>query len=166
HTRVIHGRTRWTATMREGDTTLRAHQWLPTRWEYQRSRYFQKGRNGFPHPYLNPEAIADTDYPMGELGPDESIYTATVGATSRRKEPLTYTETKLRVKLRDGWRCTRCGGTEQLRVHHTKGTRTHRAGSLVTVCRDCHHAAHGYRTERPSGEPDAVKAARPVRREG
>src|SRR6266511_321955 len=30
-TRVIHGRTRWTATIREGDQTLTAYQWLPTR---------------------------------------------------------------------------------------------------------------------------------------
>jgi RNA-directed DNA polymerase len=165
-TRVIHGRTRWTATVRERDATLTAHQWLPTNVEYKRSRYFQKGRNGFPHPYLNPEAIETADYPMGELGPDVSLYTATVGASSRRGEPLTYAETKLRVKLRDGWRCTRCGGTQRLRVHHTKGTRTHRAGSLATVCRDCHHAEHGYRTARPNGEPDEAKVSRPVRREG
>jgi group II intron reverse transcriptase/maturase len=165
-TRVIHGRTRWTAEMREGNATLSAHQWLPTRWEYQRSRYFQKGRDGFPHPYLNPEAIGDADYPMGEVGPDESIYTATVGASSRRNEPLDMAERKLRVKLRDGMRCTRCGGTDKLRVHHTKGTRTHRPGSLVTVCLDCHKAEHGYRTTRPNGEPDATKAASPVRREG
>jgi len=165
-TRLIHGRTRWTAEIREGESTLSAYQWLPTKWEYKRSRYFQKGRNGFPHPYLSPEAIEDADYPMGELGPDESIYTATVGASSRRDEPLIMAERKLRVKLRDGLRCTQCGGTDKLRVHHTKGTRTHRPNALVTVCLDCHNAAHNYRTSRPNGEPDAMKVASPVRREG
>jgi group II intron reverse transcriptase/maturase len=165
-TRTIHGRTRWTAHMREGDLTLTAHQWLPTRWEYKRSRYHQKGRNGFPHPYLSPDGIEDADYPMGDTGPDESIYIATVGASSRRGEPLGYAETKLRVKLRDGLRCTRCGGTDKLRVHHTKGTRTHWPDTLVTVCLDCHKAEHGYRTTRPNGEPDEAKVSRPVRREG
>jgi hypothetical protein len=58
----------------------------------------QKGRNGFQHPYL-PDENSDTppmDYPMGETGPKESIYTATIGATGRksRNEPLEMAEMK------------------------------------------------------------------------
>lgn len=72
-TRVIHGRTRWTATRREGDQTLIASQWLATRQEFPRSRYPQKGRTGLPHPYLRQDTGTDVEYPWGETGPDECI---------------------------------------------------------------------------------------------
>jgi RNA-directed DNA polymerase len=146
-TRVIHNRTRWIAEVREDDKTLTAYQWLPTRVELPRTRYLQKGRNGFRHPYLIPEDAATTDYPMGETGPPQALFTATVGATGRksRNEPLTMAERKLRAKLRDGMQCTRCGSTDHLRVHHSKGTASHRPADLVTLCRNCHHAEHGYR---------------------
>ena len=41
----------------------------------------------FTHPYLPDEQdeLSLIDYPMGETGPDESIYTATIGAASGRK---------------------------------------------------------------------------------
>lgn len=145
-TRVIHNRTRWTAEIREGDTVLKAHQWLPTRKELKRERYLQKGRKGWKNPYIFRDETALTDYPMGETGPDESIYTATIGATSStRDEPLDMAERKLRVKMRDGFRCVRCGTTEKLRVHHKKGTKSHRMEDLETLCLECHHAEHGYR---------------------
>jgi RNA-directed DNA polymerase len=51
-TKVILNRTRWTAEIREGNRTLLTYQWLPTRKEYQRGRYMQKGKNGFGHPYI------------------------------------------------------------------------------------------------------------------
>ena len=84
---------------------------------------------------------------MGETGPDESIYTATIGATSRksRNEPLEMAELKLRAKMRDGYKCVRCGSTEKLAVHHKKGTKSHRIEDLETLCQKCHHAEHGYR---------------------
>src|SRR6266568_9400295 len=50
-TKVIHNRTRWTATIQEGGITLEAYQWLPTRKELKRKRYPQKGKGGFKHPY-------------------------------------------------------------------------------------------------------------------
>ncbi len=168
-TEVIHGRTRWTAAIREGDNVLSAYQWLPTKGELHRARYLQKGRDGFPHPYLCTSEAPVNDYPRGETGPDERIYTATIGATSGREsrnEPLGMAEQKLRAKLRDDRRCTRCGSTEKLRVHHSKGTRTHSKASLTTLCRNCHHATHGFRKSGPNGEPDAMKVASPVRREG
>ena len=148
-TKIIHNRTRWTAEIREGAVTLDTYQWLPTRKELKRSKYMQKGRNGFQHPYL-PDENSETppmDYPMGETGPDESIYTATIGATSRksRNEPLEMAELKLRAKMRDGYKCVRCGSTEKLAVHHRKGTKSHRIEDLETLCQKCHHAEHGYR---------------------
>lgn len=148
-TRVIHNRTRWTAQIQEGDKLLQTYQWLPTRKELKRGRYPQKGRNGFPHPYIDVgEATEYADYPMGETGPDESLYSDTVGARSRTCEPLDINERMLRAKMRDDFRCVRCGSTESLRVHHTKGMKSHRLQDLETLCQTCHHATHGYREKR------------------
>lgn len=149
-TKAIHNRTRWTAEIREGAITLEAYQWLPTRKELKRSKYMQKGKAGFPHPYLPGEQdmLSSADYPMGETGPTESIYTATIGATcgrKNRKEPLDMAERKLRAKMRDDFKCVRCGSTENLRVHHRNGTKSHRMEGLETLCQKCHHAEHGYR---------------------
>lgn len=143
-TKVLHNRTRWTATVRQGETTLEAYQWLPTRKELKRGRYPQKGRDGFPHPYLA-EELHLASFPMGELGPDERLYLATVGVPSeKRGEPRTMAETKLRVKMRDAFQCVRCGAIRDLRVHHKKGTSSHRMEDLETLCLTCHHAEHGY----------------------
>jgi len=150
-TRVIHNRTRWTAEIQEGDRKLFAYQWLPTRQELKRGRYPQKGMDGFPHPYIFEGEPTLTDYPLGETGPAEYIYTTTVGARSgraSRNEPLELTETILRAKLRDGFRCVRCGTRENLCVHHIKGTKSHHLKDLETLCLDCHHAEHGYRQQQ------------------
>jgi RNA-directed DNA polymerase len=147
-TKVIHNRTRWTASIREGEKVLEAYQWLPTRQELQRQRYYQKGKGGFPHPYLMEEEPNRQEYPMGETGPDETIYTATIGATSNRasrNEPLELAELKLREKMRDNFKCVRCGSTESLCVHHKKGTKSHSLDHLETLCLKCHKAEHGYR---------------------
>lgn len=169
-TRVLHNRTRWHAEIREGDRTLEAYQWLPTSRELHRRRYPQKGRLGFPHPYLLAGASAAQDYPTGETGPDEGIYTTVLGVRDprpSRNEPLDMGERKLRAKMRDGFKCVRCGAAENLQVHHTKGTTTHDIDSLETLCRACHTAAtHLRQRQAPDGEPDAAKVARPVRREG
>lgn len=146
-TRKIHNRTRWTAEICEGDTVLAAYQWLPTPTELKRERYHQKGRDGFTHPYIEEiDGIVSSDYPMGKTGPDESIYSATIGVRApRRNEPLEMAERKLRTKMRDGFACVRCGATDNLRVHHRKGTKSHRLKDLETLCLACHHAEHGYR---------------------
>jgi 5-methylcytosine-specific restriction endonuclease McrA len=41
---------------------------------------------------------------------------------------------------RDGHRCTRCGSTDRLEVHHVNGNaaRDDRPSQLVTLCFDCH----------------------------
>lgn len=146
HTITFLGRTRWKAEIREGDLTLIAYQWLPTRQELKRSKYRMKGRGGFPHPYLEDE-LMQQDNPEWDGEPDERIIQDTVGATShKRDEPLGFSETKLRVKMRDGWKCTRCDSTDNLRVHHKKGMKSHAMKNLETVCLECHKAEHGYRT--------------------
>jgi group II intron reverse transcriptase/maturase len=147
-TKVIHNRTRWTASIREGEKILEAYQWLPSPKELRRRRYYQKGKDGFPHPYLMEEESTLLDYPMGETGPEEAIYTATIGATNNRasrNEPLELAELKLRAKMRDDFKCIRCGSSESLRVHHKKGTKSHSLDNLETLCLKCHKAEHGYR---------------------
>jgi RNA-directed DNA polymerase len=167
-TKDIHHRTRWRATIQEGGTTLETYQWLPTRHELQRKRYPHKGKGGFPHSYLDEGASITADDPMGEQGPAERIYTDTRGATSRDTEPLDMAERKLRVKIRDHFRCRtwgRMGNAAGLHVHHTKGMASHRMRDLITLCRDCHHQQHASNTP-PHGKPDAYNYARPVWGEG
>jgi RNA-directed DNA polymerase len=138
-------RTRWKAEMREGKQTLIAYQWLPTPKELPRSRYRMKGRGGFPHPYLEAE-YANLDNPEWEGLPNEKIFVDAIGATSQnRGEPLGFAETTLRVKMRDDWKCTRCGSSDNLRVHHKKGTKSHAMKDLITLCLSCHRDEHGYR---------------------
>jgi hypothetical protein len=136
-TKIIHNRTRWTAEIREGGTTLETYQWLPTRKELQRKRYPQKGKKGFKHPYIWDEEPVASDYPQGETGPAEHLYTDTIGASSREEEPLNMSERKLKVKIRDHFRCQKCGHTgnsSQLQVHHKKGLISHRMQDLETLC--------------------------------
>jgi len=147
-TKVIHNRTRWTAEIREGEKVLEAYQWLPTQQELKRRRYYQKGKDGFPHPYLTEDEPTMQDYPMGETGPDAAIYMAAIGATSNRasrNEPLELAELKLRAKMRDDFKCVRCDSSESLRVHHKKGTKSRSLDNLETLCLKCHKADHGYR---------------------
>jgi 5-methylcytosine-specific restriction endonuclease McrA len=91
------------------------------------------------------EELRLVNFPMGELGPDERLYLATIGVPSeKRGEPYTMAETKLRVKMRDAFQCVRCGAIRNLRVHHKKGTSSHRMEDLETLCLACHHAEHKY----------------------
>ena len=95
----LHDRIRWHAEVREGGNTLETYQWLPTRQELDRQRYRQKGKAGFPHPYMSGHAMAADDHSQGATGPDEHIYTATVGVSSRKRdEPLGFAEQRLRAK--------------------------------------------------------------------
>ena len=155
-------RTRWKAQIQEGGQTLEVYQWLPTPKALPRSRYRMKGRDGFPHPYRTDELI-NLDSPEWEGNPSERIFVETIGVSSRKRdEPLGFAETKLRVKMRDGWKCTKCGNPDQLRVHHIKGMKSHAMKDLITICLECHKAEHGYKS-RLNGEPDAMKVASPVR---
>jgi RNA-directed DNA polymerase len=143
--RVVHNWTRWTAQVRQGERTLRADLWQPSRVELKRTRYLRKGRDGFPHPYRLDNATDEPpEYPMGETGPDNNLFTATVGAPGPGR-PLDWSESKLNAKLRDGFRCVRCGSTEHLEVHHRKGLKSHQLDDLETLCSTCHHAEHANR---------------------
>jgi hypothetical protein len=142
-TKVIHNRTRWTAMIQEGGMTLETYQWLPTRKELKRKRYPQKGKGGFKHPYIWEDEPVEIDYPKGEIGPAEQLYTARIGGPSNQELPLNMAETKLRVKIRDHFSCQKCGhvgNSSQLQVHHKKGLTSHRMQDLETLCQKCHQS--------------------------
>jgi RNA-directed DNA polymerase len=143
-TKVIHNRTRWTAKIQEAGVTLETYQWLPTRKELQRKRYPQKGKKGFRHPYIWDEEPVASDYPQGETGPAERLYTDIIGASGTTQDvPMKMAEIKLRVKIRDHFKCQKCGHTgnsSQLQVHHKKGLTSHRMQDLETLCRRCHQS--------------------------
>jgi len=145
-TRMIHGRTRWTAAMHEGGNTLVVYQWLPTARELVRTRYRNKGAAGFPHPYLRNGKPTNEDYPMGGVGPPTHLYTDKLGVRSGRPdrhEPIDIRERMLRAKVRDDFTCQRCGARTRLRTHHRRGMKSHRLGTLITLCETCHQAEHG-----------------------
>ena len=49
---------------------------------------------------------------------------------------------ELRVKMRDRFRCVRCGARGSLQVHHRHGAVSHRIDDLETLCVACHRAEH------------------------
>ena len=163
-TTVVHNRTRWRARLREGDTTVVTYQWLPTKKELQRKRYRMKGRNGFPHPYLDEETLG-FDHPQGEIGPSETIHTSTIGVPPPG-ESLSWAERKLRTKIRDNFKCRKCGGKDKTQVHHIKGKEGQRIEDLITLCQKCHKVETSQSKTILDGEPDVLKGTIPVRREG
>lgn len=47
------------------------------------------------------------------------------------------------ILARDRYRCTGCGSTAQLEVHHVGwDNRDDAPSNLTTLCTDCHHALH------------------------
>ena len=66
-TAVIHNRTRWVATVEQDGEDHHRSPVAPHSKELGRQRYPQKGRDGFPHPYLQDRA--KDDYPEWEGDP-------------------------------------------------------------------------------------------------
>ena len=50
------------------------------------------------------------------------------------------------IKRRDGWKCSKCGSTDKIEVHHktyeNHGDEIHNLGDLTTLCEKCHKEAH------------------------
>ena len=64
----------------------------------------------------------------------------------RLKLPLTqYQKLRIEVLRRDGWRCQRCGKSNDLHVHHLKSRGNlgdDMMRNLITLCAKCHEAFH------------------------
>lgn len=147
-TRDIFGRTRWVASVREGGNTLTVHQWLPSPKELARSRYRQKGRSGFGHPYLADQASAETgdpegDLPEGNVGVPERVYLASLSGDRRHTgSPAEWQALRQRALVRDRHTCQTCGAQDHLNVHGKRGQKSRTLGDFVTLCRRCHMAEH------------------------
>jgi len=62
-------------------------------------------------------------------------------------EQKRWREAREEVLKRDGYRCVRCGSTEELHVHHILERRKggeHKLGNLITLCRRCHQKEHPF----------------------
>lgn len=141
-TRDILGRTRWTATVREGGNALTVHQWLPSPKELARSTYMQKGRDGFGHPYLFAHEPTETGEPEGNVGVPESVYRASSGDRRHTGSPAEWQALRRRALVRDGYTCQTCGAQDHLNVHGTRGQKSRTLADFVTLCRRCHMAEH------------------------
>ena len=142
-TKVIKGRTRWYAEMNVGGNTVFVYQWLPSPQELKRSRYNQRGRSGFPHPYRFSDEPTDYEDPKGYRGIPEEVYRPRVGGDGRHGDPATWVQLRWKVKIRDEFSCRRCGGRTDLHVHGLKGRKSKTMADYATICRRCHHRAHG-----------------------
>jgi group II intron reverse transcriptase/maturase len=145
-TKSILGRERWYAIMKEADQQLSVYQWLPSPKELKRSRYRQKGRDGFKHPYLNAETF-DSTLPLLEKGPDEALYHFAIADGNRKGQTNEWQDKRFRVLIRDKFRCQHCGGNERIQVHHKKGTKSYRMKDLEVVCYPCHARLHQWQVK-------------------
>jgi group II intron reverse transcriptase/maturase len=142
-TKVIKGRTRWIAELGTGEAKVFAYQWLPSPRELKRSRYRQKGRNGFVHPYLFADEPSAYEDPRGDQGVPEEVYRPRTGSDRRHGSPAAWAELRWKVKIRDNFSCRVCGSSNDLQVHGLKGRKSRTLKDYETICRRCHHRAHG-----------------------
>ena len=109
---------------------------------------------GCAHPYLDVDTLPGPDYPLGGTGPDERLFTLTMGlpsASATRREPQNMATRELRTEMRDRFCRVRCGARSPLQVHHRHGTTSHRIDDLETLCAACHRAEHSGRHDaRPT----------------
>lgn len=145
-TKQIKNRTRWTAKLIEDGKELFVYQWLPSPVELKRCRYLQKGRDGFSHPYLSSEAI-DEVAPQGHKGVDPALMNISLADGNRAgKMPIDMQERKTRVKVRDEFKCVKCGSREKIQVHHRKGMKSHHKKDLEVLCFKCHQKEHEFQS--------------------
>jgi 5-methylcytosine-specific restriction endonuclease McrA len=70
-----------------------------------------------------------------------------------------WQELARQVKIRDGWRCTKCGSSKMLDVHHIvpiKAGGSNMLYNLKTLCRRCHRL-RTFGGKKPSGNPWAER---------
>lgn len=143
-TRVIDGRTRWIAAVEVEGKRRSVHQWLPSPRELRRSRYVQKGRAGFAHPYLDERAAVELGDPEGNVEVPEAVYRNAFISNDRRHREHAgqWHSIRQQVLLRDNYACRTCGAREDLHVHGRRGRKTRALADFETLCRRCHQGRH------------------------
>jgi RNA-directed DNA polymerase len=104
--------------------------------DIQHSNYPRKKRN---NPYLDDNANPDFETETPHMDTWD-------GTTSRRKAE--WWEARNQALIRDNHRCTQCGSTEELEVHHLKPSGGNRLDNLQTLCQKCHVQTPSYGIDR------------------
>lgn len=72
------------------------------------------------------------------------------------------------IKRRDGWKCSKCGSTDKIEVHHktyeNHGDEIHNLGDLTTLCEKCHKEAHMQKCDEVAEVPPIPISPVPRRR--
>lgn len=92
---------------------------------------------------------------------DESVVVIThwrehngIGVNSKKRQNYSYRQWRKKVLERDCYRCTKCGATNNLNVHHIKRFADYPSERLnvsngLTLCESCHRDFH--RSEKRNG---------------
>jgi len=89
----------------------------------------------------------------------EDIMIRLLEQSGRLYKPIPYRsplwqEIARQVKIRDGWRCQKCGTSKTLDVHHRRKISeggTNHPNNLITLCRSCHGNHHPERRKLKYG---------------
>ncbi len=106
--------------------------------DIQHSAYRRKKPN---NPYLDEDTSPVSGYEMED--PHIQTWNGTLG-----KNKAEWLEARSNVLRRDNYRCTQCGSTEELEIHHLKPTGGNRLDNLCTLCQKCHGKTLSYGTRR------------------
>lgn len=105
-----------------------------------------------PHPYLDETKIT-------QPFPDTAFPRFWEGQTTPAKAD--WAELRPVVLERDGHRCTQCGSTENLHVHHYRARRrggTNQMDNLQTLCERCHARTSSWGRPRGTGSTQSRRA--------
>ncbi|KXB06025.1 hypothetical protein AKJ53_01490 [candidate division MSBL1 archaeon SCGC-AAA382F02] len=83
-------------------------------------------------------------------------------AQNRKRREAGFTRAlKEKIKERDDHRCSKCGSSENLEVHHKDGDfRNNDEDNLATVCKSCHEDRHK-KESSPKKKPSSKKPLTP-----
>ena len=142
-TRDIFGRTRWVATIRAAGNRRTVHQWLPSPLELIRTRYRQKGREGFEHPYIFKQVPTVFSDPRGDIIRLQDVYRTWLSQDRRHFDaPARWQALRVRALVRDKYTCQSCGAQNHLEVHGQRGRKSRTLRDFKTLCRHCHQKCH------------------------
>jgi group II intron reverse transcriptase/maturase len=116
--------------------------------DLHRRIYYARTR---PHPYLSVDPVPPVlDMPF----PAQWEGRTTPGKAD-------WAETRLGVLARDDYRCTHCGGRDNLHVHHVRPRRkggTNQMDNLQTLCETCHMSTTPWGRPKGTGSTQSWRA--------
>lgn len=89
------------------------------------------------------------DYLEAEIKRLKSKLEKNVPEAQKIRNSKQYKEFRRQILERDGYKCTACGSTEKLQVHHIKeGSKYPElimdSGNVITLCMKCHALTNNY----------------------